>query len=132
MFRTLAPRGSSEQRVVLDASYAFHVEQPQALIDAVRDLVAGLALSAPNEPTQLGAVLASGSGRATRAAGLQLVARDSTSLESCAVQPEALRMIAGRTVTRAYNGHFVFAAEDQITSAKWDRTPVRIFEANDR
>ena len=62
-----------------------------------------------------------------------LIARDVPNLESCAVQLEGARLLEGRPVMGAYNGHFIFATEDQITSAKRaDGTQIRVFEAEDR
>ena len=63
----------------------------------------------------------------------RIMARDVPNLESCAVQLEGARMMEGRPTTGAYNGHFVFATEEQITSAaSLDGTRIRIFEAEDR
>ena len=63
----------------------------------------------------------------------QLIARDIPNLESCAVQLEGARMLEGRSVTGAYNGYFIFATEEQITSAKLiDGAQIRVFEAEDR
>lgn len=42
-------------------------------------------------------------------------------------------MMEGRPTTGAYNGHFIFATEEQITSATtMNGARVRIFEAGDR
>lgn len=63
----------------------------------------------------------------------EILARDVPNLESCAVQLEGARMIEGRSTTGAYNGHFIFATEAQITSAvTMNGTRVRIFDADDR
>ena len=63
----------------------------------------------------------------------EILARDVSNLESCAVQLEGARMMEGRPTTGAYNGHFIFATEEQITSAMtMNGTRVRIFEADDR
>ena len=63
----------------------------------------------------------------------EILARDVPNLESCAVQLEGARMMEGRSTAGAYNGHFIFATEEQITSAvALNGTRVRIFEADDR
>ena len=63
----------------------------------------------------------------------RVIARDVPNLESCAVQLEGARMLEGRPTTGAYNGYFIFATEEQITSAKLaDGARIRIFEAADR
>ena len=63
----------------------------------------------------------------------EILARDVPNLESCAVQLEGARMMEGRPTTGAYNGHFIFATEEQITSAvTMNGTRLRIFEAEDR
>ncbi|MBW8302878.1 MAG: hypothetical protein K0M78_02805 [Brevundimonas sp.] len=63
----------------------------------------------------------------------RIIARDVPNLESCAVQLEGARMLEGRPTTGAYNGHFIFATEEQITSAlSMNGTRIRIFEADDR
>lgn len=63
----------------------------------------------------------------------RIIARDVPNLESCAAQLEGARMMEGPPTTGAYNGHFIFATEEQITSAvTMNGTRVRIFEAEDR
>lgn len=63
----------------------------------------------------------------------RIMARDVPNLESCAVQLEGARMMEGRPTTGAYNGHFIFTTEEQITSAvTMDGTRIRVFEAGDR
>lgn len=63
----------------------------------------------------------------------RVIARDVPNLESCAVQLEGARMMEGRPTAGAYNGYFIFATEEQITSAKWaDGARIRVFEAEDR
>lgn len=63
----------------------------------------------------------------------RILARDVPNLESCAVQLEGARMMEGRPTTGAYNGHFIFTTEEQITSAvTMDGTRIRVFEAGDR
>lgn len=63
----------------------------------------------------------------------EIIARDVPNLESCAAQLEGARMMEGQPTTGAYNGHFIFATEEQITSAMtMNGTQVRIFEAEDR
>jgi len=65
--------------------------------------------------------------------GFRIIARDVPNLESCAAQLEGARMMEGRPTTGAYNGHYIFATEQQITSATtMNGTRVRIFEADDR
>lgn len=59
--------------------------------------------------------------------------RDVPNLESCAAQLEGARMMEGRPTTGAYNGHFIFVTEEQITSALSLNGPrVRVFEEEDR
>ncbi len=59
----------------------------------------------------------------------EILDRDVPNLESCAAQLEGARMMEGRPTTGAYNGHFIFATEEQITSAvSLDGARVRIFE----
>jgi len=63
----------------------------------------------------------------------QLIARDVPNLESCAVQLEGARLLEGRPTVGAYNGYFIFATEEQITSAKSiNGARIRVFEAEDR
>ena len=63
----------------------------------------------------------------------RIIARDVPNLESCAAQLEGARMMEGSPTTGAYNGHFIFATEEQITSAaSMDGARIRIFEAEDR
>ncbi|WP_298744302.1 hypothetical protein [uncultured Brevundimonas sp.] len=63
----------------------------------------------------------------------EIIARDVPNLESCAAQLEGARMMEGRPTSGAYNGHFIFATEEQITSAAAiDGTRIRVFEAEDR
>lgn len=63
----------------------------------------------------------------------QIIGRDVPNLESCATQLEGARMMEGQSVSGAYNGHFIFATEEQITSSKaMDSTRIRVFEAEDR
>ncbi|MBX9461078.1 MAG: hypothetical protein KL785_08310 [Brevundimonas sp.] len=70
---------------------------------------------------------------ADRQPEFRIIARDVPNLESCAAQLEGARMMEGRPTTGAYNGHFIFATEEQITSAvTMNGTRVRIFEAEDR
>ena len=70
---------------------------------------------------------------ADQAPRFEILARDVPNLESCAVQLEGARMMEGRPTTGAYNGHFIFATEEQITSAvTMNGTRLRIFEAEDR
>lgn len=70
---------------------------------------------------------------ADREPEFRIIARDVPNLESCAAQLEGARMMEGPPTTGAYNGHFIFATEEQITSAMTlNGTRVRIFEAEDR
>ncbi|MDY6924227.1 MAG: hypothetical protein SWI22_09755 [Pseudomonadota bacterium] len=70
---------------------------------------------------------------ADREPEFRIMARDVPNLESCAAQLEGARMMEGRPTTGAYNGHFIFATEEQITSAAaMNGTRVRVFEADDR
>lgn len=63
----------------------------------------------------------------------EIIGRDIPNLESCAAQLEGARMMEGRSISGAYNGHFIFATVEQITSAKaMDSTRIRVFEAEDR
>ncbi len=63
----------------------------------------------------------------------EILDRDVPNLESCAAQLEGARMMEGRPTTGAYNGHFIFATEGQITSAlSLDGPRVRVFEDEDR
>lgn len=63
----------------------------------------------------------------------EVLARDVPNLESCAAQLEGARMLQGVSATGAYNGHFIFATADQITSSTTiGGTRVRVFEAGDR
>lgn len=63
----------------------------------------------------------------------QAISRDVPNLESCAVQIEGARMMEGQSTTGAYNGHFIFATEEQITSApSLNAARIRVFEAADR
>lgn len=63
----------------------------------------------------------------------EILDRNVSNLESCAAQLEGARMLEGRPTAGAYNGHFIFATEDQITSAATlDGARVRLFEDEDR
>ena len=63
----------------------------------------------------------------------EVVGRDIPNLESCAAQLEGARMMEGIPTSGAYNGHFIFVTEEQITSAPtMNGTRVRVFEADDR
>ena len=63
----------------------------------------------------------------------RIIARDVPNLESCAVQLEGARLLEGQPTAGAYNGYFIFATEEQITSAKLaNGARIRIFEAQDR
>lgn len=59
--------------------------------------------------------------------------RNVPNLESCAVQLEGARMVGGRSTSGLYNGHYIFATADQITSSRQLEGPrIRVFEAEDR
>ena len=63
----------------------------------------------------------------------EILDRDVPNLESCAAQVEGVRIMDRRPTTGAYNGHFIFATEEQITSAmSLDGSRVRVFEEEDR
>lgn len=63
----------------------------------------------------------------------EILGRDVPNLESCAAQLEGARLMEGAPTAGAYNGHFIFAAEDQITSAgTFDGSRIRVFEPEDR
>ena len=63
----------------------------------------------------------------------EILDRDVPNLESCAAQLEGARMMEGQATTGAYNGHFIFATEEQVTSAmSLDGPRVRVFEEEDR
>lgn len=63
----------------------------------------------------------------------RIIGRDVPNLESCAVQIEGARLLKGRPTSGAYNGYFIFATDEQITSAKTMAGPrIRVFEAEDR
>lgn len=97
-------------------------------------LLAGLAACSSQATAPSGAGLCwRMSGIADQEPEFRILARDVPNLESCAVQLEGARMMEGRPTTGAYNGHFIFATEDQITSAvTMDGTRIRVFEAGDR
>lgn len=70
---------------------------------------------------------------ADRQRGFRVIARDVPNLESCAAQLEGARMMEGRPTSGAYNGHFIFVTEEQITTAAtMDGVRIRVFEAKDR
>jgi hypothetical protein len=63
----------------------------------------------------------------------EIMGRDVPNLESCAAQLEGARLMEGSPTAGAYNGHFIFAAEDQITSATTiNGARIRVFESEDR
>lgn len=63
----------------------------------------------------------------------EIVGRDIPNLESCAAVLEGARMMEGTPTSGAYNGHFIFAADDQITSSSTiNGTRIRVFEPEDR
>jgi len=97
-------------------------------------LLTGLAACSPQADAPSGVGLC---WRLFEAAGsqsrFQVIARDVPNLESCAVQLEGARMMEARPTSGAYNGHFIFVTEEQITSARtMNGTRVRVFEAKDR
>ena len=63
----------------------------------------------------------------------EVVGRDVPNLESCAVQLEGARMMEGTPTSGAYNGHFIFVTEEQITSATTiNGVRIRVIEPADR
>ena len=63
----------------------------------------------------------------------EIVGRDIPNLESCAAVLEGARMMEGAPTSGAYNGHFIFVAEDQITSSGTiNGARIRVFEPEDR
>lgn len=97
-------------------------------------LLTGMAACSSQPPAPTGAGLC---WRMFEVAGqparFEIIARDVPNLESCAAQLEGARMMEGQPTTGAYNGHFIFASGEQITSATtMNGTRVRIFEAEDR
>ena len=63
----------------------------------------------------------------------EVIDRNVANLESCAAQLEGARMMEGRPTAGAYNGHFIFVTDEQITSAQtFDGARVRVFEEADR
>ena len=63
----------------------------------------------------------------------EVIGRDVPNLESCAVQLEGARMMEGIATSGAYNGHFIFVTEDQITSATTvNGVRIRVLEPEDR
>ncbi len=70
---------------------------------------------------------------ADQPSSFRAIARDVPNLESCAALLEGARMLEGAPATGAYNGHFIFATDDQITAARsLDGSRIRVFEAEDR
>ena len=66
-------------------------------------------------------------------ASFRVFARNVPNLESCAAQLEGARMLDGAPVTGAFNRHFIFATEDQITAGRsLDGNRIRVFDAEDR
>ena len=97
-------------------------------------LLTGMAACSSQPPAPTGAGLC---WRMFEVAGqparFEIIARDVPNLESCAARLEGARMMEGQPTTGAYNGHFIFATGEQITSAPtMNGTRVRIFEAEDR
>lgn len=63
----------------------------------------------------------------------EIVGRDVPNLESCAAVLEGARMMEGSPTSGAYNGHFIFVGDDQITSSTTlGGTRIRVFEPEDR
>lgn len=63
----------------------------------------------------------------------EIIGRDIPNLESCAAQLEGARMMGGMPTSGAYNGHFIFVTEEQITSATTIHgVRIRIIEPEDR
>lgn len=70
---------------------------------------------------------------AGQAPTFRIMARDVPNLESCAVLLDGARMMEGQPTSGAYNGYFIFATDDQITSAKArNGARIRVFETEDR
>lgn len=70
---------------------------------------------------------------AERPPGFRAISRDIPNLETCAARLEATRMMEGGPVTGAYNGHFIFATEAEISSAsRLDGFRFPVFEPQDR
>lgn len=68
-----------------------------------------------------------------RPPGFTAIARGIANLETCAVRLEGLRMMEGGPVAGAYQGRFIFADAQQITSAaSLDGQRFRVFELEDR
>lgn len=63
----------------------------------------------------------------------EIIGRDIPNLESCAAQLEGARMMEGMPTSGAYNGHFIFVTEEQITSAtSINGARIRVLEPEDR
>lgn len=63
----------------------------------------------------------------------EIIGRDIPNLESCAAQLEGARMMEGSATSGAYNGHFIFVTEEQITSAtSINGARIRVLEPADR
>lgn len=63
----------------------------------------------------------------------EIIGRDVPNLESCAAQLEGARMMEGSPTSGAYNGHFIFVTEEQITSAATiNGVRIRVIEPEDR
>ena len=97
-------------------------------------VLAGMACCSPQADPPAGADIC---WRMFEVAGQQprfeVIGRAVPNLESCAAQLEGARMMEGAPTSGAYNGHFIFATEEQITSARTlSGSRVRVFEAEDR
>ncbi len=65
-------------------------------------------------------------------ARFEVLGRDVPNLESCAALLDGARMMDGGEVTGAFNGHFIFATDAQITSAgSMTGSRIRVFEDED-
>jgi len=63
----------------------------------------------------------------------EIIGRDIPNLESCAAQLEGARMMEGTPTSGAYNGHFIFVTDEQITSATTiNGARIRVIEPGDR
>jgi hypothetical protein len=63
----------------------------------------------------------------------EVIGRDVPNLESCAARLEGARMMEGTPTSGAYNGHFIFVTEEQITSATTiNGVRIRVLEPEDR
>ncbi len=63
----------------------------------------------------------------------QAISRGIANLETCAVRLEGAKMLEGRLVADAYQGHFIFTDAQQISAAKsLNGQRFRVFELDDK